>query len=163
MNLAIFSPDGSFLSTFLASFLIWIMYIGLFVYYLIDGKIKKEQVIHCVFVSLVAWIVAHMIKDILPATRPFRINGSPPLTVTVHSTDSSFPSGHAAAAFALAVSLFLHDKKIGTVYILAAILVSLGRVITNVHYPIDVVAGAILGMFTALAMEKVHLGRFVRR
>src|SRR3989344_4310814 len=95
--------------TFLASFLIWIMFFGILVLWLIDGRIKKEVALHAIIAAVFAWGFAEMIKYLFPTIRPFSQNGLTPLTLTV-PIGGAFPSGHTAAAFALAVSVFLHKK-----------------------------------------------------
>ena len=71
--------------------------------------------------------------------------------------NSSFPSGHAAAAFALAFAVWLHNKKIGVVFIILAVLVGLGRVLSNVHYSFDVFGGALLGVVVAYIIGRLHM------
>jgi undecaprenyl-diphosphatase len=65
--------------------------------------------------------------------------------LTAESLNSSFPSGHSTFAFALAFSIFWYDKKSGIIFIILAILVALGRVLVGVHYPLDILFGALLG------------------
>jgi undecaprenyl-diphosphatase len=156
MNSTVLSDQSNLLITFLASFLIWFMFAGLITLWLIDGRIKKEQVLHALFSALLAWIISQMIKSLLPTLRPFEINGEPPLTITV-PFDSGFPSGHTAASFGLATSIWLHNKKVGFVFILAAILVGWGRIISNVHYLGDVLAGIVLGVATTFLLRRLHL------
>ncbi len=104
-----------------------------------------------------------MIKDVFPGTlRPFQINGYPPLTITT-PLDGAFPSGHSAAAFGLAVAVFLFNKKVGVLYLLGAIVVASGRILGNVHFPIDVLAGAVLGSFIALVSENIVFGKFLKK
>ena len=146
--------------TFLASFLIWFMFGGLLILWVIDGRIKKEQVVHAVASSFLAWISAELIKSLIPMERPFLLNNLPTLTLTVPA-GGSFPSAHSAVAFALAITIWLHNKKIGTLYLLAALAIGIGRVFGNVHYPLDILAGAILGSFVAFATEKLHLSKFI--
>jgi membrane-associated phospholipid phosphatase len=141
---------------FLASFLIWVMYAGILVLWLADGRIKKEQALHAFIASISSWVVAQMIKGLFPTLRPFKMNGGSPLTLMVPE-DGSFPSGHSAAAFGLAVTVWLHSKKLGIIYLLAALGVGLGRIWANVHFPTDIIGGAILGSVVAFFVEKVHL------
>lgn len=59
--------------TFLASILIWLMFFGLIVLWIIDGKIKKETVIHAIFSMGIAWVVTELIKYFFPTLRPFQV------------------------------------------------------------------------------------------
>lgn len=143
------------LITFFASFLIFILFAGLFVLWVVDGKIKKEQVIHAFFACFIAWLTAETIKIFFPTLRSFLLNGQNPLTLTIPN-DGAFPSSHTALAFALGVTIFMHDKKYGFLYLLGAILIGVARVAANVHYPLDILAGAFLGTLIAVVVEKVH-------
>lgn len=62
----------------------------------------------------------------------------------------SFPSGHAAFYFALAFAVYLYHKKAGAFFLTGAALISISRVAGGIHYPSDILAGAILGYFTAI-------------
>lgn len=150
----------NYLITFLASFLIWFMFAGLLVLWVIDGKIKKEQILHAVLAALLAWVVAHLIKALFPTARPFEVNGLTPMAI-IPPSDGAFPSGHTSAAFALATSLFLHDKKIGATYLISALLIGVARVIGNVHYPVDILGGALVGGVVAFLIDKVHLKKLI--
>jgi len=70
------------------------------------------------------------------------------------STDFSFPSGHTLASFEAAAGLFLYHKKWGSVALCAALLVMLSRLFLVVHYPTDLLAGALLGILFALLSAK---------
>jgi len=76
--------------------------------------------------------------------RPFIDFDITPL-IHVSTASKSFPSDHAAIAFFLAYLLWQHNKKWWWAFLLAAA-VSLGRVMVGVHYPLDAVAGALVGM-----------------
>ena len=61
----------------------------------------------------------------------------------------SFPSGHAGSSFSAAMILWRANKKIGTVGFGLAVLIAFSRVFLFVHYPSDVLAGAVLGVLCA--------------
>jgi undecaprenyl-diphosphatase len=136
------------------------MFAGVFTLWIIDGKIKKEQALHALFSAFLVFVICEMVKSLFPSLRPFQINGFAPLTLSVPGS-SSFPSVHAAVSFAIATSIWLHNKKIGWGFAAMAMLVSLGRVLSNVHGPLDVGVGIILGVGTSLLIEKLHLKKLV--
>ena len=147
--------------TFLASFLIWFMFVGLIILWFVDGRLKKEQAIHAFAAALLAWVIAQMLKSILPSVRPFLINGELPLTITFPFSNA-FPSSHTAIAFSLAITLWLHNKKVGIVYLVLAFLVAIGRVFANVHYILDVVIGSMIGIMVAVVIDKLHLFKLLK-
>jgi undecaprenyl-diphosphatase len=64
----------------------------------------------------------------------------------------SFPSAHATNAFGMATMLFLFHRKHAYWFFLIASLVAFSRVYVGVHYPLDILGGAILGSLTALGV-----------
>lgn len=160
MNPAVLSGHTSIFTTFLASILIWIMFAGLLLLWVLDGRIKKEQALHALFSAFIAWGITQMIKGLLPLPRPFEVDGGVPHTLTV-PFDPAFPSGHAATAFGMATSVWLHDKKIGVYFVLAAILVGFGRVLSNVHFTSDVLGGILIGVVVSFLVEKLHLYKLI--
>lgn len=153
MNEIILSESVNWPITFLASFLIWVMVGSLFGLWALGGKIKKEVAIQALLAALIAWGISEFVKFIIPSVRPFQINGYPPLTLTI-PVDNAFPSSHATAAFALAVLIFLHNKKTGFIFLLSAIAVGLGRVLANVHSVVDVFGGMFVGTSVSLLIKR---------
>ncbi len=60
-------------------------------------------------------------------------------------TDSSFPSGHTAACFAVTVVLLIKYKWKAIPALIVALLVALSRIYLCVHYPSDVLGGMLIG------------------
>lgn len=69
-----------------------------------------------------------------------------------HAPDASFPSDHATAAFAIAGALALRLPRVGVPALVAAVVLAFGRVALGVHYPSDVLTGALLGLACAAAL-----------
>ncbi|HJY98355.1 MAG TPA: phosphatase PAP2 family protein [Patescibacteria group bacterium] len=146
--------------TFFATFFILFLFLGLGVLWVIDGRIKKEQVRHALLSCLIAWTTGFLIKYFFPVPRPFEINGGG-VGVLVAPTDGAFPSNHTTLAFAIAVTIFMHDRKVGWLFLASAFLIGVARVLANVHYPVDIFGGAFLGTIVAVIVEKVHLKKIL--
>ena len=90
-------------------------------------------------------------------TRPRPCAAFPDFPMLIARLDSySFPSGHSASSFAAAVMLTLRQKKWGWAALVLAALIAFSRVFLFVHYPTDVLAGALLGTLFAFAVYTVH-------
>ena len=66
----------------------------------------------------------------------------------------SFPSGHVLFFFALAMAIYMYDRRAGRWFFAAATLLGLARVIGGIHWPGDILGGAVLGILTAWLMVR---------
>jgi len=82
--------------------------------------------------------------------RPFLRPGIQPLLA--HRPSASFPSNHAACAFALAVPILGVAPLTGGLLLGMATLLAFSRVYVGVHYPLDVIGGAAIGTVLALLL-----------
>ena len=62
------------------------------------------------------------------------------------SGDPSFPSDHATAAFAIAFAVLFISPRVGSVLLAAAMAIGVSRILVGLHYPTDVLAGAVIGL-----------------
>jgi len=113
-----------------------------------DEFIKRWKEIFLVFFSgIFAWCLASVIKIITTISRP--VMQFPDIFPLISKTDFSFPSGHATFYMALAFALFFSHKKVGYLFISFALLIGIARIIVGVHFPIDILAGFLIGIITA--------------
>lgn len=96
--------------------------------------------------------VGKVISELVDRARPFVADPHGVHLFSGHAADPGFPSDHATAAFAIAVAILLRKRAWGIFALVAATVLSVGRVALGVHYPSDVLAGAALGSAAALAL-----------
>jgi undecaprenyl-diphosphatase len=101
------------------------------------------------------------VKDLVHRTRPADAHPQIHPLYVVHS--SSFPAGHAATAFAGATLLSYLLPRAAPLFILLAAAIGFSRVYVGVHYPGDVLGGALIGAVCGavaiLALQAVRARR----
>jgi undecaprenyl-diphosphatase len=96
--------------------------------------------------DLAADLLAELGKVIVQRHRPFEHQLGPA------SSTHSFPSGHTATSFACATVLSAFAPRWRVPFFVLAALIGFSRVYNAMHYPTDVLAGAVLGVLTALLL-----------
>jgi len=107
---------------------------------------RPRLLLPLVLADLAAEGATDILKALIPRHRPFvrQLGG--------HLSTHSFPSGHTATSFACATVLAAFAPRLRIpLYVLAAA-VAYSRLYNGVHFPLDVVAGAVLGTATALLL-----------
>ena len=126
------------------------------VWYLIGwwrrGPADREGAITALLAAGGALAVNVVLGHAWDRPRPFVAHPATVHLLLAHGSDSSFPSDHAAAGFAIAVVLFAVHRRWGLVALGAAALTAYARVYVGDHYPGDVLAGAAIGVAVALIL-----------
>lgn len=92
-------------------------------------------------------VVANIIDTTLQNPRPFAALDI--ISLIPHADVNSFPSGHMASMTPIVFTLFLINRKAGWWGVFALALVGLGRIITGVHWPSDILGGIFVGVISS--------------
>jgi len=122
------------------------------------GRIVVFLIIPVIFLS--DQLSAHVLKPLIARPRPCVTLPDAHLLMGIKRS-LSFPSAHAANFFAVATYFNYFYPKYRWVYFGAAFFVALSRVSIGVHYPLDIVAGGILG--AACALFVVYTWRVIEK
>jgi membrane-associated phospholipid phosphatase len=115
---------------------------------------KWKEVAFVFFSGALAWFSAALLKLFVHTPRPF-IKFSEVLPL-FDKSGYAFPSGHAAFFIAIAFALFFNHKKLGCLFMFFALIISIARIASGVHFPIDILGGFILGILVAYLVKFLY-------
>ena len=132
----------------------WFWLLGLGLLWIFGSPACKDLSLRFIAAILILAVLVMTIKFTIRRKRPEGDWG----TIYRKTDPHSFPSGHAARAAMIAtLALFCCPLPVGLALTLWALLVSLARIAMGVHYPSDVLAGAILGVLFGVAFSLITL------
>lgn len=147
-----FSEHGRFFNKFLAEYLIYSLPLILIVLWFWSKQAKKVA-LRALFSAILAWpIFSNLIGHLVNRTRPFEISGVQ--EILFHRPTYSFPSDHAAALFAVGFSFWFSGfRRMAFLVLGLAVVISFFRVATAIHWPSDILAGAVIGLIAAYLIQ----------
>jgi len=125
--------SSNFFSTIYFAAAVWLIYTN-------DSRLKQF-----VFVPAVVYLLAKIIPYLYNRKRPFADLAVKSLVE--QRNDHSFPSTHSGSSFIIALAVLNLNFFAGIIFLLAAILTALSRIMVGVHYPLDIL-GAVIIAFT---------------
>ncbi len=143
---------------FFSQYLIYILIAGAAVFLCMVKERRFEKLIVIFGGAALAWIISQGINALFPVARPFLIFPDAHLLFS-HGGYDSFPSGHAAISFALALGLLYYQKPLAWLYVLLALIIGVSRIIAGVHWPIDVAGSFLLGGAIVFLVHRYYNGR----
>jgi Membrane-associated phospholipid phosphatase len=132
--------------------MIWLMVIIILI---LNRKYRQMGLVALISVLMCYIINNILLKNCIARPRPFEVLTH--LQVLIHKpTDYSFPSGHAASSFAAAGAFYFYgSRKWGGLAFVLAALIGFSRLYLGVHYPTDVLFGAMIGLLISFLTCKI--------
>jgi len=148
------------LITSVGYFSIWILVCVLL--YVFGGEKGKNVAVVCIVALLFGYFLTEILKYIVERPRPYAVLEG--VRVLAYIDASSLPSGHTVASFIGAIiigreySFEIKGKSCKLIYplLIFAFLVGFSRIYNGVHYPSDVISGALIGIFCVLLILRVE-------
>lgn len=113
---------------------------------------------------LTRFVVTAFIRWLWFKPRPFVALNFIPL-ISQDPGEAAFPSGHASFYFALSTIVYCYNKKVGIFFYIVSFLIVLARVFVGIHWPLDIIAGALLGVLMGLLLNKLfrkHANKYIK-
>jgi undecaprenyl-diphosphatase len=105
--------------------------------------------------------VGQIVGILLPRPRPYLATNA--IVLVAHAPDTSFPSDHAILAFAVTAVLATVSRRLAAWLLVFSVVLLFARVYVGVHYPADVIGGALLGAASGWAVLRLAQWRPIAR
>ncbi|MCP4523961.1 MAG: phosphatase PAP2 family protein [Candidatus Gracilibacteria bacterium] len=147
------TPKEAQVFGFIADFPIFFLPVFLFVSWIYFSyskqKEQKNTLLFIFYSTLVAFIINMVIQSFVTFDRPESVLEATNTLILNHIPDASFPSDHTAISIAFVTALYLGGfKKVAFMFLPFAMLMNISRIISGVHWPLDVFAGTIVGILS---------------
>lgn len=145
-----------YFAIFCANYLIYLPIVILGIYWFFNPSYR--QLIVKVIISLAfALLVTFLIRHLYYSPRPFAVKLG--TNFLFHEKTSSLPSQHAVFIWTMCCVFWLNYsdklKRLFFLIVVAAILISWSRVYLGIHWPLDIIAGFVIGFISAFLIQKL--------
>lgn len=109
-------------------------------------RTKSPLLVRCAVVPAVGFMICTMVRNMLDWKRPYEVYEFEPI-IHKETFGKSFPSRHVCSIFLIAMAFLQYDLSMAMVMALLGVILAILRVFGGVHFPKDVIVGALFGIF----------------
>jgi undecaprenyl-diphosphatase len=137
----------------------WVIYLYIpFALFARQYKYMRHAVYEAAWTAGVAFATSVILATLLGRVRPYLAIAGVEAIVPPNLQAGSFPSSHTAVAVGVAVAFTYANVPFGIAEIVMAALVAFGRVAAGMHFPSDVLGGALVGVLAFVIVRICHAG-----
>lgn len=111
---------------------------------------KNPMFVRAVFVPAMSFVLVSVLRNVLNVKRPYE-KFEIPSVIKKDTRGKSFPSRHVFSAFVIATTVFYSCPALGIFLGGIGTVMAVIRVAGGVHTPVDVIAGAVIGILCGVA------------
>ena len=142
-------PHGESIVKYANNIITGVVYMAYFVILIFLAVNRDERVIRIVLVTGISFILVSIFRYVVDAPRPYTLYEFKPV-VKKEKTGQSMPSRHVFSAFVIGMSALYISVHLGILILADSFLMCFMRVIAGVHFPKDVIVGAIIGILSGV-------------
>ncbi|MGD0576985.1 MAG: phosphatase PAP2 family protein [Candidatus Staskawiczbacteria bacterium] len=154
-----------YLGMFFALYFEYFLWLVLLLFLAVNFRKYWKMVFEAVVAAIITrFFLVEIIRWLWFRPRPFLALNFVPL-INESAREASFPSGHASFYFALSTIVYCYNKKAGILFYVASFLIVLARVFVGIHWPSDILAGAVLGILMGWILNtlfKKHMHKIIK-
>jgi undecaprenyl-diphosphatase len=139
---------------FIAEYMVVLLALAVFTFWFTRINRNRIMVICGSITFVIAEIVGKAVGNIHSNHQPFAELSNVNQLIE-KAVDNSFPSDHSILFFSFCMTFLLFRGAKGIIWVLLAFLVGISRIWVGVHYPADILAGAIISILTAFIVFRV--------
>lgn len=144
------SKRGESIVLFLNKYLTDMIYVA-FIYLLFQLILEHryEELVRIVLVTGISFVLVSVVRHFINAERPYTKYDFKPL-INKEKTGDSMPSRHVFSAFVIGMAYLYINTALGVVVLIMGATIAVTRVLIGVHFPRDVIAGAVIGVLSGI-------------